>query len=127
MSNFKSMHQNERYREPFRRGLGYAAQWLDVLHIIVEDRVDAALAAADEKIQNSIADQDSSNRDLNRKIDVRENQSKKTSGLGVSSDTDEPLPAIPCQPTDLSECARILQQRCPACFGCSKFGVSLEK
>ena len=43
----KTAIQGERFREPFRRGFGYAAQWLDSLRLLVEKRVDAILDDTD--------------------------------------------------------------------------------
>ena len=39
--------QNERYKDPFRRGLGYAIQWFDVMRVEVENRVQSSLSVAD--------------------------------------------------------------------------------
>ncbi len=38
--------QNERYKDPFRRGLGYAIQWFDVMRVEVENRVQSSLSIA---------------------------------------------------------------------------------
>jgi len=43
--------KGEKIREPFRRGLGYAAQWLDGLRILVERKVEDALIVSDQLLQ----------------------------------------------------------------------------
>ncbi|KIM38191.1 hypothetical protein M413DRAFT_30325 [Hebeloma cylindrosporum] len=48
-------NKNEKIREPFRRGLGYAAQWLDGLRVLIERRVEDALTASDQILQQDAA------------------------------------------------------------------------
>ncbi|KAF8178009.1 hypothetical protein BJ912DRAFT_856565, partial [Pholiota molesta] len=97
--------KGERYREPFRRGLGYAAQWLDGLRVLVDKRMESLLEQADAYLQaqrpsiHVMAPTQPFNPDASRTIS--------------SSSTP-------------SECARALRQLCPACFGGVKHGRPLE-
>ncbi len=54
MSLISRIFQGERFKEPFRRGLGYAAQWLDSLRVIVENHVDSLLEQADGYLQKRL-------------------------------------------------------------------------
>ncbi|KAG6894032.1 hypothetical protein C0993_012489 [Termitomyces sp. T159_Od127] len=110
-------------QDAFRRGLGYAAQWYDNLQIRLEQQVDAAVLDADNRIQDSEM--------MNLSLPM------------PSHTTSAPLPSDPPTVTSSStppkrsqalsqiklvpaECARILRQRCPCCFGGNLFGRSLE-
>ncbi|PPR04186.1 hypothetical protein CVT24_010769 [Panaeolus cyanescens] len=43
----------EKIKEPFRKSLGYASQWLDVLRLKIEERTTAAMLEADKKAKAS--------------------------------------------------------------------------
>lgn len=45
--------QGEKIREPFHCGLGYVAQWLDGLHVLVEKKVEEALTVSDKELQHT--------------------------------------------------------------------------
>jgi len=47
--------QGEKIREPFRRGLGYAAQWLDGLQVLVEQKVEESLIVSDQTLRQADA------------------------------------------------------------------------
>ena len=97
--------QGEKIREPFRRGLGYAAQWLDGLRVLVEKKVEEALTVSDQTLQ--------------QEKDV----------ISLKTDTGVNLETSPDEngDPDLVECTRFLRQLCPACFGGSSFGRPLEE
>ncbi|KAG6819938.1 hypothetical protein H0H93_007262 [Arthromyces matolae] len=80
-------------QDPFRKGLGYAIQWYDNLQISIEKIVEDAIASAGAQITS-----DSSN-----------------SSIPFQSKREVPATAA-------IECDRLLQKRCPACFGGNKFG-----
>ncbi|KAG6816073.1 hypothetical protein H0H93_008564, partial [Arthromyces matolae] len=113
-------------RDPFRKGLGYAIQWYDNLKVRIEERVEAAIVAADEELESAKVP------DKPKPI--------PSDGLPDSSppkvpDKPKPIPSdgLPDsspQPTSsdpLTECARILRQRCPACFGGTNFGKTFNE
>ncbi|KAG6907112.1 hypothetical protein DXG01_010488 [Tephrocybe rancida] len=96
-------------QDPFRKGLGHAIQWYDNLQVYIEQIVEAAIVSADAR-----------NRD-------NPDEGSMTRGMELFTllqppEQDRPRfgPVPPPQP--LSECARILQKRCPACFGGTTFG-----
>ncbi|KAI0706515.1 hypothetical protein C8Q76DRAFT_629740 [Earliella scabrosa] len=88
--------KGEPIQDPFRRGVGYAAQWYDCLRTRVESQVESAV---DECIQ--------------------------AIGNFPTSDDPELGDRFPGDPA--GSCDRILQKRCPACFGGTKFGRDFEK
>ncbi|KAG6887512.1 hypothetical protein C0992_011981 [Termitomyces sp. T32_za158] len=96
-------------KDAFRRGLGYAAQWYDNLQLHLERYVDAAVLHSDTRIQKNMSQRmDNAAKDLQAPLIPSE----------IPSSTDET--------SSQSECARLLQQRCPACFGGELFGRSLK-
>ncbi|KAG6852745.1 hypothetical protein C0991_009388 [Blastosporella zonata] len=92
--------------DPFRKGLGYAIQWYGNLHVRVEQAVEAALISADTH-----------NRQHPQSMVPDDN----------SPDDNSTLPTQPLGSGSPFECARILQKRCPACFGGAKFGRSFAE
>ncbi|KAF9522764.1 hypothetical protein CPB83DRAFT_742460, partial [Crepidotus variabilis] len=82
-------------REPFRRGLGYAAEWLETLHLAIDDRMEQAVAKADMKLIN-------------------------LSSLSPSAQTS-------ASTNFTNQCSLMLRQLCPACFGMTEFGKSMEE
>ncbi|KAG6823644.1 hypothetical protein H0H92_009575, partial [Tricholoma furcatifolium] len=98
----RGKEQGSPIQDAFRRGLGYAAQWYDNLQMRVEQEVDAAVLNADVRIQQS--------------------------QLAASASNDPPK-SVPQSTPSLhpGECAWVLQQRCPCCFGGGLFGRPLER
>jgi len=92
-------------RDPFRRGLGYAIQWYDCLRILVQKKVDTVLEESAKEIQGV------------RRPDI------DLPNTTTASSTSSPKPPA----LTPSECAPILQQRCPACFGGTTFGQPVEE
>jgi hypothetical protein len=113
---FLTILKNEKIREPFRRGLGYAAQWLDSLRTLVAEKMEEALASSDQVLQHASPlgeTLDELAASLPPHYTDRVTEGENTARKDSSG--------------DLAECTRTLRQLCPACFGCSSFGRSLEE
>ncbi|KAG6893224.1 hypothetical protein C0992_010832 [Termitomyces sp. T32_za158] len=95
-------------QDAFRRGLGYAAQWYDNLQIRLAHHVEATILKSDTQIQEQ--------KDL-----FHPTAPSELIPHPVSIDTPHPPSLTP------GECARLLQQRCPACFGGNLFGRPLKE
>ncbi|KAI0694292.1 hypothetical protein C8T65DRAFT_711030 [Cerioporus squamosus] len=81
--------------DPFRRGLGYAVQWYDCLKNKTESLLDRATRT---NVPREIP--------MDVHYEIRMNTSDYEGAPRLTSDS----------------CHRILQKRCPACFGGNKFG-----
>jgi hypothetical protein len=88
-----SSSQGEIIQEPFRRGLGHAVQWYDVLQVEIERQVEGALQSSRDRVAT----------------------------LRVRAE-DEVATLVPSSTLHGGRCASILVQRCPACFGGTFFG-----
>ncbi|PPR04246.1 hypothetical protein CVT26_004191 [Gymnopilus dilepis] len=108
--------KDEKFREPFRKGLGYAAQWLDMLHVFIERSVEDALGEADGAIQA-----------VRRMAAADHQESMKSSTLDDLDSDDLDYAHAPQISGPLDECSRILRQLCPACFGSAKFGRTFDE
>ncbi|KAH6890083.1 hypothetical protein BKA70DRAFT_1120762 [Coprinopsis sp. MPI-PUGE-AT-0042] len=113
--------------EPFRKGLGYAIQWYDMLLVEVDRQKEQTLQRALD-------------------IAMQPQASPIAAATLNSSTTPPPTPAAatyprPSSPPTLApsgtpasadgglspgECARFLQELCPLCFGGNMFGRSVE-
>ncbi|KAI0707020.1 hypothetical protein C8Q76DRAFT_629548 [Earliella scabrosa] len=94
--------KGEPVQDPFRRGIGYAVQWYDCLRGKVENLVETAIDDSLSKIHSSKASQ-------------------------LSRDN---IPSLRDQSGEIytiEPCDRILQKRCPACFGGTRFGRNFDK
>ncbi|KAH7905408.1 hypothetical protein BJ138DRAFT_1230003, partial [Hygrophoropsis aurantiaca] len=89
--------------EPFRRSLGQAVQWFDVLSIEIEHQTEKILQVCRENILNATHPSPRSNPSI-------------TLPLAISTTA-----------ASLARCADILIKRCPACFGGKTFGRTLEE
>ncbi|KAF9031576.1 hypothetical protein BJ165DRAFT_1358214 [Panaeolus papilionaceus] len=56
---FDMLHKATKVKEPFRKSLGYASQWLDMLRLRIEDDTNAALSLADKEAQTYLAKKES--------------------------------------------------------------------
>lgn len=83
--------------EPFRRGLGHAVQWYDVLQVEIERQVDTVLQQSRDRVAN-----------LQPLQPPQPPQSSDSIIL------------------HRERCAPLLAQRCPACFGGTLFGRPIE-
>ncbi|KAI0701749.1 hypothetical protein C8Q76DRAFT_633393 [Earliella scabrosa] len=93
--------KGEPIRDPFRRGLGYAVQWYDCLRNQVDTLVESAV---DESVQAQGPRRTQPTPDTSKETELRTTGSKLSSGT----------------------CSRVLQKRCPACFGGTKFGRNFD-
>ncbi|KAG6905180.1 hypothetical protein DXG01_004383 [Tephrocybe rancida] len=107
-------------QDAFRQGLGYASQWYNNLVIRLEKSVDAAIVAADAEIRQTYGDHVTQSTE--DELITSDNDLVSRANPSVS------LTSIAPSGTSLThgECARVLQQRCPTCFGGRLFGRSLE-
>ncbi|KAG2125734.1 hypothetical protein DEU56DRAFT_873029 [Suillus clintonianus] len=87
-------------QEPFRRGLGYAVQWYDILQVQIEQQVDAVL----QHSRDCVASHQSP-----RPPTVTNNESAASTVLHSG------------------RCAPLLAQRCPACFGGTLYGRPIDQ
>ncbi|KAG6883278.1 hypothetical protein C0993_007006, partial [Termitomyces sp. T159_Od127] len=114
-------------RDAFQRGLGHAIQWYDNLQVRIEQKVEAAIVSADQLIQankagkmlvpDSAQPEHSTPEDPNCHAPLLSTPSS-FGGCSPVSSSSAPMP--------LTHCARVLQRRCPACFGGTTFGRSFE-
>ena len=126
--------QNEAVHEPFRHGLGFSMQWFDVLHVEVEQRIEASLQTCHERIKASKFPQVTPS----TPISCTRNQTSPFIKSSRSYPTTPKYdPSTPTSPYDLISspsksslssgyCAPILVQRCPACFAGTTFGRTLS-
>lgn len=85
--------RGEIIQDPFRRGLGYAVQWYDILQVRIEHQVEEALQNSRDRV------------------------------AALRSQTEDCVStSIPLSTLRRGRCAPILIQRCPACFGGTMFG-----
>ncbi|KAH6902371.1 hypothetical protein BKA70DRAFT_1229028 [Coprinopsis sp. MPI-PUGE-AT-0042] len=110
--------------EPFRKGLGYAMQWYDMLLVEVERQKEQALLRALDYIKSGSSQDDPSA--VNTATASPESPS-------VTGDLPPPISPTPTKaPTSTSghlssgECAHFLQQLCPLCFGGDMYGRPVE-
>ncbi|KAG2125361.1 uncharacterized protein EDB93DRAFT_1244054 [Suillus bovinus] len=90
--------KGEFIQEPFRRSLGQAILWFDVLQVELESQLERAVQASRDLVEAS------------------------------RNPPEHPAPFIPTADVVPRErCATILLQRCPACFGGVSFGRKLEE
>ncbi|KAF9465525.1 hypothetical protein BDZ94DRAFT_322334 [Collybia nuda] len=107
----------------FRHGLGYAVQWYDHLWTHLEKRMEASILSANAQVQryNCLPDT------------AIPTASLLPPALSPTTTTDLSPPKGPFPPSKSSsgltrgECARILVERCPACFGGAWFGRSFNR
>ncbi|KAF8444153.1 hypothetical protein L210DRAFT_3611346 [Boletus edulis BED1] len=108
-------------QEPFRRSLGYAVQWYDILLVEVEHNLEATLQASRDRIR-------ASKQSTNASESVHPTPSPSTPPLARSFPAPPRTPSsAPPSPLIPRQCAQILIQRCPACFGGTTFGKGLAE
>ncbi|KAG1888274.1 hypothetical protein F4604DRAFT_1877402 [Suillus subluteus] len=89
-------------QEPFRRGLGQAVQWFDILQIEVKQQTEAALQICREQV-----------------YEARGLQSQEKTGVTTPVRSSTTLVQ--------GRCASVLTQHCPVCFGGILFGRPLSE
>jgi len=90
-------------RDPFRRGLSQAVQWYGILQVELQKQVDDIVQHCRLLLKRT---------------------SEYVSQLDPSPSS---LPYAHPEPPSRDSCAEILIQRCPACFGGTLFGRSLDQ
>jgi|SRR5271163_1373105 len=102
--------QGNPVQDSFRRGLGYAIQWYDSLKILLENSVKEAIHVAAQVYQDLQPTPEAAMPPVTQPTTIPANAPE--------------LKMTPAGPHKLSkgECARILQERCPACFSSNLFG-----
>ncbi|KAF8425009.1 hypothetical protein L210DRAFT_3421530, partial [Boletus edulis BED1] len=93
--------------DPFRRTLGSAVQWFNVLTVEVDTKIDNAIQRSREIVRHSTPISSS----------LPSTPSKAA---------DSPTSSDQLAPNASLTCAQVLIQRCPACFGSTKFGKPLD-
>jgi hypothetical protein len=131
-------------QDAFRRGIGHAVQWYDILQVRLDQQLEAAIVAADTAVDhlkaaplmpsfdglplsnqvihevhpNGNAIHHSEETPLPPSISHEELTSHPNQSTHESnSGGDHPIPTPPPK-----ECSRILQRRCPTCFALDEFG-----
>ncbi|KAG6376559.1 hypothetical protein JVT61DRAFT_1535 [Boletus reticuloceps] len=108
-------HKNDAIQEPFRRSLGYAVQWYDILLVEVERNLEATLQASRDRIR-------ASKQSTNASKSVHPTPPPSTPPLARSFPPPRTPSSAPPSPLIPRQCAQILIQCCPACFGGTTFG-----
>ncbi|KIJ58397.1 hypothetical protein HYDPIDRAFT_34233 [Hydnomerulius pinastri MD-312] len=101
-------------QEPFRRSLGHAVQWFDVLQVEMEHRVESILTQSREHIS---AARTPTSHQSETQSDHLENHQPNSNSLSPQGTTE----------LAQSSCASLLVQRCPACFGGNSHGRPLAE
>ncbi|TFK61371.1 hypothetical protein BDN72DRAFT_743548, partial [Pluteus cervinus] len=96
---FPILNNGSRMQDPFRRGLGIAVQWCDALRTLIEKEVDNAITDSIPRTTTP-------------------NPEKVCEGVPHRSSVSKPLTR--------GQAARFLVNRCPACFGHTEWGRSLN-
>ncbi|KAG2053155.1 hypothetical protein BDR06DRAFT_1054409 [Suillus hirtellus] len=86
-------------QDPFRRGLGYAVQWYDVLQVEIECQVDTVLQQSRDRVASF------------------------QPWRHTPSNTESTASTV----LQRGRCAPLLVQRCPACFGGTLFGRPISE
>ncbi|KAG2124876.1 hypothetical protein DEU56DRAFT_963177 [Suillus clintonianus] len=97
--------KGDEIREPFRRGLGHAVQWYDILQIEVERQIEDLLERCRDQVTRT---------------------SSPSCNPAISHDIDPPSTPFPSV-LPQGRCLSILAQRCPACFGGIFHGKLIEE
>lgn len=141
MNSHAYCEQGEVVKDPFRRGIGNAVQWYDSLQSLLAEQVENALKTADEIVTTIKTTHGRPPPPSDPALPS--STSIKTAHVGPSPDPSlrAALPsstdgqALPPSPSNVflspltarRECARILQQRCPACFALTSFSRPSEQ
>ncbi|KAH0832248.1 hypothetical protein J3R83DRAFT_13222, partial [Lanmaoa asiatica] len=136
---FRMVNKNkEAVQEPFRRSLGSAVQWYDVLQVQVERQVEASLQACRDRVK-TFKDTHSTPSTPHASMSVVTparsfatpmTPSRPLFNTPFKGDPVASTPATPASsemPLISRTCAQNLVQRCPACFGGTVFSKSLSE
>ncbi|KAF8430674.1 hypothetical protein L210DRAFT_3417312 [Boletus edulis BED1] len=112
---------NEAIQEPFRRSLGFAVQWYDILQVEVERDIEAAIQRCRDVIRDAKTSAATVAPSMPQTLlPTRRN----THSLLATPSTPLSRSSTPLAP---GRCDPILIQRCPACFAGTTFGRSLAE
>lgn len=103
-------------QEPFRRSLGNAIQWFDVLQVDLDRRVDSILSACRQRIKDALVP------DRQDPTPLPAHSPRPD----CPPDFDNPILETSFPIRIPESCAPLLVQRCPACFGGHSFGRALR-
>ncbi|KAJ7573823.1 hypothetical protein C8J56DRAFT_1065738 [Mycena floridula] len=135
----------ETFDEPFRKGFGYAVQWLDALEILIDKEVDAALGECLRKIDQLSGSPTISSAPLPSTLSPSEirpclsiDPAAPAPRYPETSEDEDPVPEaaneepeqfedIYLDDTTPDECHRILQEICPCCFAGNRFGRTFQE
>ncbi|KAG2115640.1 hypothetical protein DEU56DRAFT_932629 [Suillus clintonianus] len=111
--------KGDEIREPFRRGLGHAVQWYDILQIEVERQIEDLLERCRDQVTRF--------EDASPIVDSHSHSTSSPScNPAISHDIDPPSTPFPSV-LPQGRCLSILAQRCPACFGGIFHGKLIEE
>ena len=113
--------QGETIKDPFRRGLGLAILWHDNLQQLIEKKLDAIIELSDQNVQAHL--QSPENNQSSLPLDPPPTLTLNTCGHTHPHAPEHTLPST----LTPEQCARILRQRCLACFGGILFGRSFTQ
>lgn len=129
--------QGSAVQEPFRRSLGHAIQWFDVLQVELDRNLESILSQCRRRITQQASD---SSREVSQ-APSSQNLTSTPADVRSTSDDDVPAEADRSCDQDVSARSQIpagdaenlpsiicddqLVQRCPACFGGTTFARSL--
>ncbi|KAJ7583725.1 hypothetical protein C8J56DRAFT_1094564 [Mycena floridula] len=114
-------------KDPFRRSIGSAVQWYDALEVHVDSVVKEAIYKSDEFIQ------DNKKTRLQSPTPLESTKSHTTiEPCSLDDILDGKFPVSPPPTSSMlepgsGECHPMLRELCPACFGGSHFGRSLQQ
>ncbi|KAJ7871711.1 hypothetical protein B0H14DRAFT_2502920 [Mycena olivaceomarginata] len=107
--------QGQLAKDPFRAGLQQAVQWYSNLRAEVQKRVNAALAEAETSLYPAAP------------ISTTECTPPTSNAVPIASMPHPPAPPVETKHVlTPGRAARILRERCPACFGLEEWGRPLE-
>jgi len=124
---YSSLFQGETLRDGLRRSLANAVQWYDNLRLRVEDQLDVAIKTAAQALASKKSI-DSKPSAISRSVEAA------TTPPAIGDPSIHQSKTTPYTNADIShengslrpgECAHLLRQRCPACFGGGLYGRSL--
>lgn len=95
--------------DPFRKGLGNAFQWYDMLSQTLDDRVDAMVEDAEQKLESAPS------------ANLRSGPAPSATPAPASSPGEAATPEL-----QKGKAAKVLRDRCPACFGLEEWGRSFN-
>lgn len=117
------LYQGEPIRDPFRKTLAHAVQWHGVLRMRIERAAEAAVHRVKEALALGNGRTEARDAETAHVEDTRTPVLSRAVQLVLANRSPSNISQSKQNtPKNTSSCAFILQDRCPACFGGSKFG-----